>query len=156
MELYPLAITAGDLATLSRVCGDVLGYSPTRGLDAMYLKADDPAAFLSVLTMDNKPLAALRHATHILRHYFASFLVVADFDILTELQNLTPLRIYSKPAHRDCVAVISGSLDEWVAAIEAGVLGSKDVKQLMLGVIAHFCRSGLREVFGKLRKKYGQ
>lgn len=153
MEIYPVAITQGDLQTLIRVCNDVLGQSPTRGLDQCHLKKTDPAAFLSVLTMDNKPLDTLRHGgkeSSIFQHYSISFIAVVDAEILIELQNKTKLHIYSRKGRKAYVALLSGTVDVWYHAIEGRFTGSPEFEELFTKALSLINRVGFREVFGGL------
>lgn len=157
-EIYPIAITKGDLTTLIRVCENVLGYSPGRGLDQSYLNSDDPAAFLSCLALDNKPIDTLRHGRHksnLLAHCMLSFAVVIDFDCLIQLQNTTSLSIYSKDARREHLAIVSGTADKWYDAIVCASRKDSEysIRSLMNGIQSYLERFGFRELFITLKKQ---
>lgn len=146
MDVFPLAVTQGDLQTLIKVCKDVLGESPTRGLDRSYIDKNDPAAFLSVLKMDNKPLDALRHRSTIWDHFCVSFVAVVDSDILIELQKETILKVFSREGRKSYVAILSGTITEWHNACCLTDV-SPELKELLTTILGYLKRVGFREVF---------
>lgn len=147
MDVFPVAVTHGDLQTLIRVCKDVLGESPTRGLDRSHINKTDPAAFLSVLKMDNEPLNALRHKSTIWDHFGVSFIAVLDIDLLIELQNETSLKIYSRKGRKEYVAILSGTITEWHDACCLTSNMSPEFRELLNIILGHLKRVGFREVF---------
>lgn len=157
-EVYPIAVTQGDLTSLIRVCEDVLGYSPTRALDQCYLDSKDPAAFLSVLRMDNKPLETLRQGrqiSNVLSHFSVSFLAVTDAEVLVDVQSLTRLKVSSTKGRREYLSIMSGTLDEWYDAIVSTCRADvdRDVRGLFNNIVACLERVGFREVLSSLQKK---
>ena len=146
MEVFPLAVTKGDLPTLIRICKDVLGESPTRGLDRSHIDKNDPAAFLSTLKMDNQPLDALRHRSTIWDHFSISFVAVVDSDILIELQNETVLKVFSRKGRKNYVAILSGTITEWHNACCLTSV-SPELKELLTIILGYLKRVGFREVF---------
>lgn len=146
MEVFPLAVTQGDLQTLIRVCKDVLGISPTRGLDKSHLSKTDPAAFLSVLKMDNQPLDALRHKSTIWDHFSISFIAVTDAEMLVELQNETSLKVFSRKGRKQYVTILSGTVADWHDAC-CLTSGSPELKELLNKILGYLKRVGFREVF---------
>lgn len=146
MDVFPLAVTQGDLQTLIRVCSDVLGESPTRGLDKSHLNKTDPAAFLSVLRMDNQPLDALRHKSTIWDHFSISFIAVVDSDILIEVQNETALKVFSRKGRKQYVAILSGTITEWHDACCLTSV-SPEVLELLTTIRGYLKRVGFREIF---------
>jgi hypothetical protein len=146
MDVFPLAVTQGDLQTLIRVCRDVLGESPTRGLDKSHLTKTDPAAFLSVLKMDNQPLDALRHKSTIWDHFSISFVAVVDADILVEIQNETALKVFSRKGRKEYVAILSGTITEWHDAC-CLTSTSPEVSELITTIRGYLKRVGFREIF---------
>ena len=157
-DVYPLAITMGDLPMLQRICNEVLGFSPTRALDKTYLNVTDPAAFLACLDLEDKPLEALREGKRrsgIYSHFFASLIAVVPNDVVSQVVNLGRLAIYSKEAKRESVVIMSGTMDNWYDAILSGCTKSVsyDVRAVMTGALACFEKVGLREVFAELVHK---
>ncbi len=146
MDVFPLAVTQGDLQTLIRVCKDVLGISPTRGLDRSHIQKTDPAAFLSVLKMDNKPLDALRHKSMIWDHFSISFIAVVDVDLLVELQNETSLKVYSQAGRKANVAILTGTISNWYDACSS-ISGTPEFEELLNKILSYLKRVGFREVF---------
>lgn len=158
MQVYPIAVTQGDLTTLIRVCEDVLGYSPTRALDQSHIDNKDPAAFLSVLPLDNEPLNTLRYGRHrsnILSHFSVSFLAVLDSEALVDLQTLTSLKVHTRRGRKQHVSIISGTLDEWYDSLIATCREcvDKETRQLFNAIVAHLERVGFREVLSTLKKQ---
>ncbi len=158
MQVFPIAVTQGDLTTLIRVCENVLGYSPTRALDQCHLDSKDPAAFLAVLPLDNAPLETLRHGrqrSNILSHFSVSFLAVTDNTVLVDVQTLTKLKVHTRVGRKEHVSVLTGTLDEWYDSIVATCRENidKDTRGLFNAIVAHLERVGFREVLSTLHKQ---
>jgi len=160
-QVYPIAITKGDLTSLIHVCNRVLGYSPARGLDQSYLNSGDPAAFLSCLKLDNNPINTLRSGrqdSSIFSHFLISFLVVIDLDCLIELQNQTDLKLYSKKARSEYLTIVTGTLDVWHDALVNGAQAhqTRDLRSLMNTVQGYLERFGFKEIFTPYSKQKQQ
>jgi len=158
IEVVPVAITTGDIATLQRVCQDVLGYSPTRALDKTHLKITDPAAYLGCLDMEDNPLDALRQGKRrsgIWSHFYATLLAVVPSDVAYQVVNLGHLKLHLKQGKRETIIVMSGSMDEWYDAILIGCNRSVDseLRAVTTGALHCFERVGLRELFSNLVHK---
>ena len=154
-DVFPLSITSGDLATLQRVCNEVLGFSPTRALDKTHIKATDPAAFLACLDMEDRPLDALRQGKRrsgVFAHFSASLIAITPIDLVPKISNLGRLAIYSKEAKREAVVIMSGNMDAWYDAILSGCNKHVDpeLRGVMTGCLHCFERVGLREIFSSL------
>lgn len=157
-DVYPLAITVGDISALQRVCQDVLGYSPTRALDKTYLKPDDPAAFLACLDLENDPLGVLRDSkfrSGVLCHFYASMIATVPTDVIPAIANLGRLNLLSKAGKRESVLILSGSMDAWHDTILAGCSKDvdTDVRGVTTGALHCFERVGFREIFNKYSHK---
>lgn len=152
-ELYPIAMTHGEMRPLIEVCQKHLGFSPTRGLDAAGLNPKtDPAAFLAALSLDNRPLDTLRQGravSNILSHSSLSFVAVLPPDVLIGLQSATRLKLHARQGKRDYVVIISGTMDEWHDALVAGCSrgANPDVRMLMSQALRFIEQTGFREVF---------
>jgi hypothetical protein len=149
VKLIPIAITQGDLGQLTELCKEILGYSPTRGLDQAHLDAKDPASFLAVLDLSNNPLYALRHRGAIFEHISITFAVSLPNDVVISLSNIGRLKIHSKQGKRESVVILSGTMAEWYDAILVGCSKNTDtdIRMLMTQALHHFERFGFREVF---------
>lgn len=150
-KIYPLAITQGHIHYLTEICQEVLGYSPTRGLDEAGLDIKDPASFLSTFALDNKPLEALRNwrAHNLLNHFSVSFVAAIPEYLLAELRDKTPLHTTSKSSKKGCVVILSGTLFHWLHAVVAGchTHADKDFRVVMTQILNIFDRVGFRELF---------
>ena len=151
MKVFPIGITQGNINQLIEIVQESLGYSPTRGLDAAGLDIKDPAAFLSILKLDNKPLDTLRQKSAIWEHFSISFIVVVPADVIIGLANLGNIKIFSKAGKREYVAILSGTMAEWYDVILAGCSPKtdSDVRLLTSNILLCFDRVGFREIFSK-------
>lgn len=155
-EIYPLAITQVEWRVFIDVCQRVLGYSPTRGLDATHLDIKDPAAFLGSFDMDNEPLKALRDQTNLgHQHFSISFLAVVDLEGVVALFN-TSLKLYAKTGLRKkIIVIITGSMDQWYQSVVKGCReeASYELRWLMNRALARFEQAGFREIFSHFKKQ---
>lgn len=135
------------------MCQRVLGYSPTRGLDACHLDIKDPAAFLACLDMDNNPLAALRKRGNSFGHYSISFIMVIDLEGLVAMFN-SKVKLFYKKGQRDIVVITTGTMDEWYQSIRCGCAddASYELRWIMNSVLARLEQAGFREIFSHLSK----
>lgn len=152
-ELYPIALTTGEMRPLIDLCQKYLGFSPTRGLDSAGLDPKtDPAAFLAALSLDNRPLDTLRQGrvvSSILAHFSISFVAVLPPDVIIGLQSATRLKLHARQGKREWVVILSGTLDEWHDGIVAGCSrnANSDLRVLMSQVLRYLSQTGFREVF---------
>jgi hypothetical protein len=151
-EIYPLAVTQADWPTFMKVCQDVLGISPSRGLDACNWKITDPASFLAAMDMENKPLEALREAKsrgNLLEHYSVSFIAVLDDDVIVDLGTRTRLKLLTKKGRKEHVVILTGTMGEWLDAAIAGCSqnASYDFRWVMNYIVLYLEKVGFKEIF---------
>lgn len=153
MEFHPLALTQVEWRVFIDTCQQVLGTSPTRGLDAVGMSVKEAAAYLGCLDLENKPLEALRNLGPSSRHFHISFLAVLDDDCLIQLHN-TELTITAKQLRRESLAIVSGTADVWHRTIVHGCTQSADInlRKMMNLVLAFLERGGFHELFTSLTK----
>lgn len=153
--IRPLAFTTVDWSTMIAMTQNVLGDSPTRGLDSCGISTDKPAAFSACLGFDNDPLGTLRNNRHVLEHSMASFLAVLESETLLEISGLSRLRIIHQEVRRhEVLAVLTGTMREWLDAI---ITGSRkectyECRRCMNACQALFVSSG----FGSLWDSYSK
>ena len=116
--LKPIATTITDWPTFIEACQEHLGYSPTRGLDAIGLSPKDPKAYLACLNLENDALKSLKDQKAY-KHIFYSFITVADSLLLIDISSYTDLSILSKATkkHDQFLVIVSGTLFQWQHAI---------------------------------------
>ena len=153
-EIYPLSITQVEWNIFIDVCQRVLGYSPTRGIDASHLSIKDPAAYLGSFDLGNQPLAALRdigNPGH--GHFSISFLLILDEDGLLSLCG-SGLRLFTRSAGRKRLVILTGTMDQWYHTIRNGCRddASYEFRWIMNNILGCFEKAGFREVFSSLKK----
>jgi len=119
-KIYPLAATQVSWRAFIDMCQEVLGFSPTRGLDEQGMSVENPAAFLGCLSLDNKPLENLRTGifrNNTWRHYCLSFIIKADMKLYSQIVELGILHIVHKRRDDDFIIIISGDIFQWKMAV---------------------------------------
>lgn len=123
MAVQLLGVTQVDWTSYIQTTQAVLGYSPTRGLDAGTLpKHSDPAAFLACVDFGNKPEYALREgpAQGWFAHYFVSFLAELNQETINAFSEHTRISVLSRQGRGSFLVVLSGTMDLWHSAIVNG------------------------------------
>lgn len=153
-KVEPLAIPQVNWQAFIDVAQPVIGESPTRGIDASPLDLRDAAAFLGLLNFENKPIENLRHPNSSYKHYATSFICQVDEVVLIQLQSQTSLKVLAREGRRKYVAILTGSMDEWVDAIlnACTKTSPSELRGLLNQVVIHFERAGFREIFNRYRK----
>lgn len=157
-EIIPLAITQPEWCIFIDVCQRVLGYSPTRGLDACHLDIKDPAAYLACLNMANEPLDSLRRGglgSSWFEHFSITFAMLLDVEGMSHIAN-TPLHYYWRSGKRrdELLVIVTGNMDEWYRAILGGCQESADyeLRWIMNRALNRLEQAGFREVFSRFKK----
>ena len=157
-EIHLLSITQADWLTFIKVCQDVLGYSPSRGLDACKLDPANPASYLASLNMKNTPLESLREDRQILEHFMASFLCILDDEVIKAIATHTRLRMIEKVARKESAVILSGTMAEWLDAVIAGSKEDTDFdfRWVMNAIMVHLERAGFKEILHNWDKHFLQ
>ena len=159
MEVYPLSITQPNWEIFIKVSQDVLGYSPTRGLDADGLNPKSPCAFVASLDFNNKPKLNLRtsaYKNNLLAHMHVSFIIIAHEDIIEDFAMYTNLKIIIKRNHKKHIIVLTGSMQDWYDAIIkccAHIVHS-EVRGSMNIIHQHLEKGGFHELWSRYTKVY--
>ena len=128
-QIYPLGITQIDWKRFISLSQDVLGFSPTRGLDASALpKHSDPAAFLSCVNFENNPQEALREGRRdgLFQHYFVNFIGIVEEEVILAFAEHTRVSVLKRKGHREYLAIFSATMDVWNDAVYTGCSPTKD------------------------------
>jgi hypothetical protein len=156
MKVAPLAISQVDWASYIKVCQEVLGYSPTRGLDDAGIDINDPCSFLATLSLDNKPLENLRKAENTaFNHIMFSFIGVMDLETVMTIMAGTQLQCLYRKGRQDHLVIMSGTMDRWFRAIVVGCDPDSELfgfRMIMNQCYLHFSRTGFKEVWGRYEK----
>jgi hypothetical protein len=154
-DFQPLALTSVSWDTLNKVSQDTLDILPTRGLDRLGIKLDEPAAYLATLSFDTEPLKQLRSCVltgTTADHVSASFIGTCDPSELTRYVRLSILPI-AKTKSGAYLTILTGTMSEWYRAIL--ITGSVDVPlsiRNIFTVIYHsFSRTLFKEFFVTLK-----
>lgn len=112
-------MTQPNWQTFINVCQEVLGYSPTRGLDICSISIDKPSAYLGCLDLENNPLENFRHGYRALMHFFASFIIKGDIKLVNQLYEFTSLNyMIRKREGSDIYLIIAtANMSDWKATI---------------------------------------
>ena len=158
-SVYPLSFTQPNWDSFIKVCQEVLGYSPTRGLDAEGIKVDSPSSFLGCLDLENQPKFSLRtgrYRNNTFRHVHAGFIVIGQEEWVTEFACCTSLDISHKPNHKKCIIILSGTMEQWYDAIItcSSRLRSKEIRETINIIQKYFERGGFNELWSKHEKLY--
>lgn len=162
-SVKPLILSNVDWTNFIKNVAELVGYSPTRGLDASGLKLGYYTRFIVALGefqsgKEEKPLDVLHNSDYILRHLSFSFLISGSSSLVFRVMELTDLDVLTaKGKDKGRVAVVSGTLKQWKEAIIV-CLDQKLVKNFELRwvfnqILDYLYQAGLRNIFDNYRKK---
>lgn len=155
-QVSPLAMMQVDWTTYIKMCQDVLGYSPTRGLDECAIDPKSPAAYLATLDLENQPLEHLRNPedSQGFHHVFFSFIVelISPEDIMAIKGGR--LRVLNKRGSSTYLAILSGSILDWYYQTIFGCTkkSSIGVRQVMNKCYEYLCLAGFKEVWSNYER----
>jgi len=152
--IRPLALSQIDWPTFIEATKSFLGTSPTRGCDKEKIDLKEPRAYLGSIDCENKPHEALRRAgvKNILRHYFASFImVIDDVDILIDLGIRDTLAIRTIKKGNKFLTILSGTMLDWYRAviIYCNREASIEMREIFNTIYNFFKRANLHEIWSK-------
>ena len=154
IEVFPIAITKCNWKAYIDNVTDILGYSPTRGLDTIKLDINNPVAYLATLDLDNKPLEQLRNSNNSFDHFMVSVITVLDDSTILHL-NITGLRVIHKEKHPNInIVILTGTMNEWLTALNYRL--NKSIYHTV-GLTLDACykcfeRLGFKEVLSNIKK----
>jgi len=154
IEVFPIAITKCNWKSYIDSVKDILEISPTRGLDAINMNIDNPAAYLATLDLENNPLVQLRTPNNTFDHFMISVITVLDDATILHL-NVTGLKIIHKAKHPNInIVILTGTMNEWLIALKCRSVEStfKTVRLTMDACYKCFERLGFKEVLSTLKK----
>ena len=132
MQINLLAGPVVNWAMLAKEGQRVLGYSPTRILDALGVKTDSPLALLLTIPVSNKEqkpsLSILKESK--LEHYHLTMLMTCEkHEYPSTLAEVTSLKVHHVEGEDECLAFITGSMKDWLESITIVAHDSKQLKQ---------------------------
>lgn len=127
-KIQPLFFPWPDWDGYIAACQNNLGYSPMRELDGLHMSKDDPCSFYAALEFGRDVIQTLESplTSPAARHYVVGFLAVVPAEVL-QLLALTGLTTTARKGRRDYLIIISGSLNQWVWAMEAYLIKNGDL-----------------------------
>lgn len=161
-SVKPLLTSGLAWTEFLKYTAELIGHSPSRGIDSSNLKLSDYACFLAALGefqsgKEEEPLNTLRNNDYILKHLFFGFLISGSTSLIFRIMELTDLNVITaKAKNKGRVAIVTGTLYQWKSAIIA-CLDQKLIKNFELRWVFNECLncfyiSGLRNVFDDYRK----
>jgi hypothetical protein len=161
MELLvrPLALPQINWEEWIKTTQEIVGGSPTRGLDKEQIDIKDPAAWLSTLDFTNRgPLEVLRGGPNgLFQHYSLSFLFLLESEGCLELSVQTQLHVHAIPAKRRgyYLCVVSGTLKAWHDAILHFCKAARhmEMREIFNAVVAVFDHSHLKQILHRYKRK---
>ena len=162
-SVKPLLLSNLDWINFIKNVAVLTGHSPSRGIDSSKLKLGDYARFIAALGefqsgKEQNPLDTLRNNDHLLRHLFFGFLVSGSTSLIYRIMELTDLNVTSaKAKDKGRVAVVTGNLQQWKAAIitclDSSLIKNFELRWAFNGCLDVFYAAGLRNIFDSYRKK---
>jgi hypothetical protein len=120
-EIFTLSIPEVNWLPYIKASQDVLGFSPTRGLDQEGISPKQPAAFLATLDFKNQPGNQLRkgvYENNSFDHYFISFGMVDDTAIPgLWIANNCPVDVMHRAGEERHLFLISGTMRQWYSTL---------------------------------------
>lgn len=153
-RVIPIAITNVAWQQYLNTVTELLGKSPSRGVDSCSAKLSDFAKYTASLAefqmgqeLDAKRI--LRTRGPWLQHTFYSFLILTSNTMILKVAEATDLSILSTKADTYRLALVSGTLDKWRDAVIlfCDKSGSKRLRLIFNQIKRAFDQLGLQDVF---------
>lgn len=163
VSVTPLLASNIDWIAYLNDTSNLIGRSPTLGIDSGNLKLSDYSRFLASLGelqsgKEQKPLDILRNQLNPLKHLFFGFLISGSSSLVFRIMELTNLDITTaRGKNKIRVAVVTGNLKQWKDAIiiclDKSLIKNFELRWVFNEVLNCFYSVGLRNVFDNYRKK---
>lgn len=159
-SVKPLLATSVDWLAHIKNVAELVGRSPTRGIDDSGLKLSNHAIFLASLAefhsgKPEQPLDILRNDNMVLRHLFFGFLISGTKSMICRIMEMTDLDITTTNTLADGrAAVVTGTLQVWKSAIVICLHQQLDfdLRCVFNKCLDVFFAAGLQNVFADYRK----
>jgi len=157
-DIIPLARTQVDWKTFVKTCQEVLGTSPTRGLDAEGIDVKGLEAYLACLGFDNQPRKHLRDGfwDGSFKHYHFSFITVIDLELITIFCGDIDIHYQLiNPRKSDCLAIYTGNMEQWLRFIHKYTKESArfECRATACRILNHFENLGFKDLWSEYKKK---
>jgi len=148
MQIVPIAITQPNWPAYIAKATELLGISPTKGLDNHDIALSSPQAYLASLDLSNDPITHLREGSVAFDHYHISFMLDCDTDTLVQFSSLR-VRVYTKKARQGWLVILTANMTEWREAIVENTREKSPpvLIQVFSFVYTYLCNHGFRDVF---------
>lgn len=146
-KVLPLSYTVANWQGYTELCQEILGYSPTRGLDRAGLDVSSPASFLATLDLENDPLSNLASGINTNKsssHVSCGFIFAGSQNLAVEILSHTHLDLIIKGADYEKLIIASGTMCAWHHAVTRCCKedSSKDCKRVFGEILQYFRATG--------------
>lgn len=157
MKIVPLAMTQVNWQVMIEIGKEVLGISPTRGLDAIGTSLESPASFLAALGFDNEPIEALKQQKYF-DHFSISFIGVLSAEDIVDIMantNLNIIAVEGKGRYkRERLAIFTATMDKWVQSCfqSCNQNISYEIRECFCDVTDRLIQFGFSESFNQFKR----
>jgi hypothetical protein len=155
-KIFPLTITSVNWEIFIKMSQDILGFSPTRGLDEAKMDMKVPASYLACLDFENNPRYNLLHPNSTYSHVSMSFILQTDGYTLGEIASITEFSIISKSSKTyNYLVILTGTVGVWLRAIITGCQNqiSKDTRIIFNACMEYFENAGFGPLWSSYQKQ---
>lgn len=157
-RVFLLAKNDVNWSNLLSITKQALGRNITSQLDETGRKVGTPQSYVIALAAiggDVNINSVLCNPGHILEHVFYSFIIISDYQTVTDLLEQCPLGLYTNPCTNSLhLSVISGDLNLWRSAI---INGCSDICSSRVRMVLEECLNIFdSEGLGKLWSNYSR
>jgi len=162
MKISPLAVTRPDWEIYIKMVQETLGFSPSTGLGATYIKIESPAAYLATLDLENQPLAHLRRGNLVnstFEHFSISFICSLEPELTHALLlRFSNLHFICKKGRKEFLVIVTATMADWYVAVRRGldVAQDLDVREFFHTIFGLFALYGFQEVWTDSVKSLGK
>ena len=157
-KVYPLSFTQANWEIYIKLCQEILGYSPTRGLDETGINAKSAPAFLATLDLKNQPRKNLARGVcknNSFHHVHCGFILASDESFVFEILNYTELKVIFETHNRKTLVILTGSMFDWYKAILrcCSEEVSYDCRMYFNNIKDYFESAGFKDVWSRFETR---
>ena len=153
IKVEPLGITQINWNLYIKFTQNILGVSPTRGIDAAHIDLNHPSAFIATIPIGNKPHENLADKYNLALGLMSfSFIIKAELQASLKLARYTKeLDAYPQIGDNDVLIILNGTLKDWIEVIRKCSRSSvcKEVRYIINCCYIYFKRGGFSRIWDK-------
>jgi hypothetical protein len=157
-KIIPIAMTRVAWGDYIEFVKDILGYSPTRGLDDAGINPAEPQAYLATLNLENKPNKQLSNYDDSWEHVHCSFMACMPKSLVIHFYQAAPkykIKLYNIPDDDNLLILMTANIISWKETIIYGCrrkIGKK-IRIIYNQIMQYLEQAGFKMIWSDFEKQ---